>query len=51
VAIILKSGSFNLLEASGPLQGLLYLYYQISVNGISKCPEGKKGSLLEREQK
>jgi hypothetical protein len=28
--IVLKSGSLNLLEPSGPVKGLLYLYYGIT---------------------
>jgi len=39
--IVLKSGSFNLLEPSGPVMGLLYLYFLSSAHPcihIQQCP-------------
>jgi hypothetical protein len=37
VPIVLKSGSFNLLDPSGPVMGLLYLYLT-NYRGISYLP-------------
>ena len=37
VPIVLKSGSFSLLEPSGPVQGLLYLYLTFMYERVHEC--------------